>query len=57
MNNTFVWDVRQNRLVKIYIEDGSSRFLENVGTDVQVQRASRHKLLAVLPFRREVAAT
>ena len=57
MNNTFVWDVRQNRLVKIYIEDGSSRFLENVGTDLQGQTASRHELLDVLPFRRQVAAT
>jgi hypothetical protein len=57
INNTFVWDMRQNSLLKVYIDDGSSTLLENVVKDVPVQTASRHKLLAMLPFRRQVAAS
>jgi len=49
--------MRQNSPVKAYIDDGSSKLLENVGTDAPGQTASRHKLLAVLPFRRQVAAS
>jgi hypothetical protein len=56
INNTFVWDMRQNSLLKVYIDGGSSRFFEKVRTDVPGQTASRHKLLALLPFRRLVAA-
>ena len=48
--------MRQNSLVKAYIDDCSSKLLENVSRDVPGQTASRHKLLAVLPFRRQVAA-
>jgi len=49
--------MRENSLLKVYIDDGSSRLLENVGIDVPGQTASRHKLLAVLLFRRQVAAS
>ena len=42
---------KQKRLVKVYIDDGSSRSLGNVCTDVPRHKASRYKILAVLPFR------
>jgi hypothetical protein len=41
INNTFVWDLRQNCLLKVYIDDGSIMFFEKVGTDVPGHTASQ----------------